>query len=64
MFQRGLLAQRLPRLLVEEDGPSATEYAILLAILVLVAIVSIQSIGERMYNVYLAIDGTMPDGDS
>jgi Flp pilus assembly pilin Flp len=62
MYQLGPLARRLRRLLAEEDGPTATEYAILLAMLVLVAVASIRGIGERMYNIYLAIDSTMPDG--
>ncbi len=50
------------RFLAEEDGPTATEYAMLLALLVVVAVMSIRGIGERIYNVYQAIDGTMPDG--
>ena len=44
----------------EEDGPSATEYAILLTLLVLVAVAAIRGIGERMYNIYDYIDSVMP----
>ena len=44
----------------EEDGTSATEYAILLTLLVLVAVASIRGIGQRMYNIYDYIDLVMP----
>ncbi len=44
----------------EDDGPSATEYAILLAVLVLVAVASMRGIGERMYNIYVEVDAVMP----
>ena len=45
----------------EEDGPTATEYAIMLALIVLVAAATIQSIGERMYNIYENINTVMPE---
>jgi pilus assembly protein Flp/PilA len=48
--------------LTSEDGPSATEYAILLALLVLVAMASIQGIGERMFNIYENIETAIPTG--
>jgi len=49
------------RLFRQEDGPSATEYAILLALLVLVAVAAIQGIGERMMNIYTNINTAIPD---
>jgi Flp pilus assembly pilin Flp len=45
----------------EEDGPTATEYAILLAVLVLVAVASIRGIGERIYNIYEHVNAIMPE---
>ncbi len=56
---RRILA-RAQRFAHEEDGPSATEYAILLAVLVLVAVAAIRGIGERMYNIYENINTVMP----
>ena len=50
------------RLAAEDDATSATEYAILLALLVLVAVAAIRGIGERMYNIYENIDTVMPSG--
>ncbi|MGD8451266.1 MAG: Flp family type IVb pilin [Phycisphaerae bacterium] len=51
----------LARFLRAEDGPSATEYAILLALIVLVAVAAIQAIGESMYNIYDNINTAVPD---
>ena len=48
------------RFLREEDGPSATEYAILLAVLVVVAMAAIQGIGSRMMGLYTAINSAVP----
>lgn len=57
---RGAL-KRARSFVVSEDGPTATEYAILLALIVLVAVGAIQGIGERMMNIYENIDGAIPD---
>lgn len=54
------LVRAFQRLWREEDGPTATEYAILLAMLVLVAVVAIQGIGSRMMNIYTNIDAAIP----
>jgi len=57
------LARKLSRgfrsLLVQQDGPTASEYAILLALLVLVAVAAIGGIGSRVYNVYANIDAAV-----
>ena len=45
----------------EEDGPTATEYAIMLALIVLVAAAAIQGIGSRMTGIYDNINTVMPD---
>lgn len=45
----------------QEDGPTASEYSILLAMLVLGSMVVIRSIGESFRGIYLAIAGTLPD---
>lgn len=51
----------LGRFLRAEDGPTATEYAVLLALIVLVAAAVIQSIGEKMYNIYDNINAAVPN---
>jgi pilus assembly protein Flp/PilA len=37
--------QKVVRLLVSEDGPTAVEYAVMLAFIIIVCIVAIQSLG-------------------
>jgi pilus assembly protein Flp/PilA len=54
------LLKRSWLLLTSEDGPSATEYAIMLAVIALVAMGAIEGIGSRIYNVYASINSAMP----
>ena len=42
------------------DGPTATEYAIMLALIVLVAVAAISSLGTKASRVFSTIDGSMP----
>lgn len=49
------LRRRAAALLRAEDGPSATEYAIMLALIVLVSMGTIGGIGGRVMNLYEAI---------
>ena len=41
------LALKVQRFLVAEDGPTAVEYAVMLALIVIVCLAAIQSIGTR-----------------
>jgi pilus assembly protein Flp/PilA len=41
------------------DGPTATEYAIMLALIIIVAIVAISSLGTKASSVFSAVDGTL-----
>lgn len=42
-----------------EDGPAATEYAVLLALIGIGVLVTMSSFGDRMNNIYLAISGAV-----
>ena len=53
------LKQRLLLFLRSDDGPTATEYAVLLAVIAVVTLASMSAFGERMNNIYLAIEGTL-----
>ncbi len=53
--------RRMKSFLDSEDGVSGTEYAIMLALIVLAAAGAIRGIGERMHNVYDIIDQNIPD---
>ena len=40
-------AKKLRRFLVSEDGPTAVEYAVMLALIIIVCLVAITSIGQQ-----------------
>lgn len=42
-----LLAKKVQRFLVSEDGPTAVEYAVMLALIVIVCLAAINSIGQN-----------------
>ncbi len=41
------LAQTIRRFIVSEDGPTAVEYAVMLALIVVVCLTAIQAIGTK-----------------
>ncbi|HOB75495.1 MAG TPA: Flp family type IVb pilin [Phycisphaerae bacterium] len=45
-----------------EDGPTATEYAVLLALIVVVSVGVIGSIGGRIAGLYAIIVAGLPEG--
>lgn len=60
MLPYGPIAVRFRQLLRREDGASATEYAILLGLLVLIAMAAILSVGKHMQIIYDDIHQTIP----
>ncbi len=56
------LAKKMHRFLVSEDGPTAVEYAVMLALIVIVCLTAISSIGTQASttfdNVASSIAGT------
>jgi len=50
------------RFVCEEAGPTAAEYAVLLALIILVAVAAIQGIGSRIHVIYQNIDSAVPTG--
>ena len=57
-----LLAKNVHRFLVSEDGPTAVEYAVMLALIVIVCLTAISSLGTAAKNTFedvgTAVDGT------
>ena len=41
------LAKKLHRFLVSEDGPTAVEYAVMLALIIVVCLTAIQAVGNN-----------------
>ena len=50
---------RLGRLLVSEDGPAAVEYAVMLALIIVVCITVIRSVGEGTLGSFGAFGAAM-----
>lgn len=52
----------LRRFLASEDGPTAVEYAVMLALIVIVCLVSIQAIGTNANQTFNSIATALPTG--
>jgi len=56
------LALQVRRFLKSEDGPTAVEYAVMLALIIIVCLVSIQAIGINANGVFQSVADGLPDG--
>jgi len=52
-------AQKVQRFLVSEDGPTAVEYAVMLALIVIVCLTAIRSVGTGANTTFEAIAGQL-----
>ncbi len=51
-----LAATRLAR---SEDGPTSAEYAVMLAVIIVAAIAGMQTFGDGVRGLYVAIEGAL-----
>ena len=58
-----LLAKKGQRFLVSEDGPTAVEYAVMLALIVIVCLTAISSLGTSAQNTFNQVKNSI-DGAS
>jgi pilus assembly protein Flp/PilA len=56
------LALKVQRFLVSEDGPTAVEYAVMLALIVIVCLTAIGSIGTKANATFLSVAGALSAG--
>jgi pilus assembly protein Flp/PilA len=49
------LALKLHRFLVSEDGPTAVEYAVMLALIVIVCLTAIQNLGTQANTTFTSV---------
>lgn len=56
------LAQKVQRFLVSEDGPTAVEYAVMLALIIIVCLTAITSVGSKASSTFSEIAGSIPKG--
>ena len=52
-------AKKVQRFLVSEDGPTAVEYAVMLALIVIVCLTAIRSIGTGANNTFTSVAGQL-----
>lgn len=55
-------AQKVRKFLVSEDGPTAVEYAVMLALIVVVCLTAIQTIGTRANSTFNSVAAALPSG--
>jgi pilus assembly protein Flp/PilA len=53
------LAKSVRRFLVSEDGPTAVEYAVMLALIVIVCLTAISSLGKSAANAFYQIKNSV-----
>lgn len=53
---------RAKNFLQSEDGPTATEYAVMLALIIVAAIGSIQLVGDKVSTTFTEISQGLPSG--
>ncbi|HPP51657.1 MAG TPA: Flp family type IVb pilin [Thermoguttaceae bacterium] len=56
------LAQKVRRFLASEDGPTAVEYAVMLALIIIVCLTAIQAVGTNASSTFQNIADTLPSG--
>jgi pilus assembly protein Flp/PilA len=54
-----IFAQRVRRFLTSEDGPTAVEYAVMLALIVVVCLVAITSVGTQASTTFSNVAGSL-----
>ena len=53
---------RAKTFLKSEDGPTATEYAVMLALIIIVALGAITGLGSTVSGIFTSVDGALPAG--
>ncbi len=56
------LVKRAKSFLKSEDGPTATEYAVMLALIIIVALAGITLLGTKVNDIFTNVEGGLPDG--
>ena len=54
-----LLAKKVHRFLVSEDGPTAVEYAVMLALIVIVCLTAITTVGTKASSTFQKVTDSL-----
>jgi pilus assembly protein Flp/PilA len=55
-------ASKVQRFLVSEDGPTAVEYAVMLALIIVVCLTAVQAIGTNANATFNSVAAKLPSG--
>jgi len=55
---------RAKNFLKSEDGPTATEYAVMLALIIIVALGAITGLGTTVDTIFTNVDSSLPTGSA
>ncbi len=55
---------RVMHFLKSEDGPTATEYAVMLALIIIVALAAITGLGQTVDAIFTNVDNSLPTGST
>lgn len=55
---------RAKNFLRSEEGPTATEYAVMLALIIIVALGAITGLGTTVDTIFTNVDSSLPTGSS
>lgn len=55
---------QVKRFLKSEDGPTATEYAVMLALIIVLSLAAITGIGTTVSGIFTNLNGSLPTGTS
>ncbi len=58
------MTNHVKRFLRSEDGPTATEYAVMLALIIVVALGAITGIGQKVDTIFTNVDTGLPTGSA
>ena len=56
------LVKKARTFLCSEDGPTATEYAVMLALIIIVALAAITLLGNKVKAIFTTVSGELPSG--
>ena len=56
------LVKKAKTFLRSEDGPTATEYAVMLALIIIVALAAITLLGTKVKTIFTNVQTGIPDG--
>ncbi len=57
------LFSRVRDFMVNEDGPTATEYAVMLALIIVACIAAITALGSALKGTFENVTSNLPDGN-